>query len=182
MPVTKGFTLIELLIVSTVMILILTVGLPAMDGFRHRMQARQDIAGLKMLLHSSREQAMLRQTRVTLCPLVNNRCSNDWNQPLSLFTDPNNNRQLDNNETVLHILAASRPTNTLRNFNNHAVSFDSRGFAGASAGSFSYCLNDTGQTGLALIISRNGRIRKGTDSNHDGLPETADGKNVQCPS
>ena len=89
MLTSKGFTLIELLIVSAIMALTLLVGLPALQDFQHSQRARQDIAALKILLHSSREQAIHLAERLTLCPdSGNQQCGNDWNQPLILLPIP----------------------------------------------------------------------------------------------
>jgi len=96
-----------------------------------------------------------------------------------VFQDTNNNRRLDTGEISLKVLRASTANET-RIFNNPVISFNTRGFAGASTGSLTYCLNGHRQTGAAFIISRNGRIRLGKDKNGDGLPETPNGDNVAC--
>lgn len=176
-----GYTLTELLVTGMIAALLAAAALPPLNNFYERTQARQDIAHLQMLISRSREQALHLRNRVTLCPLNDNRCSRDWNNPISLFTDTNNNRQLDPDEQQLSTFNAVRSTQVLRHFNNNAISFDSNGFAGHAAGSFSYCLRGTRSHGIAIIISRNGRIRQGTDSNGDGLPETANGENIPCP-
>ncbi len=182
MPATKGFTLIELLIVSAIMALTLLVGLPALQEFQHANRARQDIASLKILLHSSREQAIHLAERLTLCPdSGNQQCGNDWNQPLILFTDTNNNRQLDTNEQLLHRTKALNGSRLLT-FSGNSISFDNRGFAGFSTGSLGYCLQGARPYSASFIISRMGRIRRGGDNNNDGIAELANGQNVPCPT
>lgn len=178
----RGYTLTELLITTTIAAIILSQAIPALSDFTQRHKARQDITSLQMLLNASREQALSLGTRVTLCPLLNNQCSNNWNAELHLFTDPNNNARLDPNEMILHTLHEAADQNIQRHFNNKAISFDSRGFAGHATGSLSYCLKRDKPTGASIIISRNGRMRRGSDSNQDGIPETASGKNIPCPS
>src|SRR5690606_13133307 len=169
MSATKGFTLIELLIVSAIMALTLLVGLPALQEFQHANRARQDIAALKILLHSSREQAIHLAERLTLCPdSGNQQCGNDWNQPLILFTDTNNNRQLDTNEQLLHRTKALNGSRLLT-FSGNSISFDNRGFAGFSTGSLGYCLQGARPYSASFIISRMGRIRRGGDNNNDGI-------------
>lgn len=182
MLTSKGFTLIELLIVSAIMALTLLVGLPALQDFQHSQRARQDIAALKILLHSSREQAIHLAERLTLCPdSGNQQCGNDWNQPLILFTDTNNNRQLDTNEQLLHRTKALNGSRLLT-FSGNSISFDNRGFAGFSTGSLGYCLQGARPYSASFIISRMGRIRRGGDNNNDGIAELANGQNVPCPT
>ncbi|QQD20706.1 prepilin-type N-terminal cleavage/methylation domain-containing protein [Venatoribacter cucullus] len=182
MPVTKGFTLIELLIVSAIMALTLLVGLPAWQEFQHANRARQDIIHLKILLHSSREQAVHLAEKITLCPQnANRQCTNDWNLPLMVFNDRNNNQQLDPDETLLNQATAGH-SNSLRHFSGQVISFDARGFAGFNTGSFSYCYQSAQIHSASFVISRLGRIRRGGDSNNDGIAELASGQNVPCPS
>lgn len=180
---SAGFTLTELLIAMAIMAIITMSAVPMLTELRERLQARQDIARLQLVIRSGREQALLLKTRVTLCPSDNQQtCLNDWNKPLILFTDTNNSRQRDADERLLQQLPEADPDRVMRLFNNSVISFDARGFAGLSTGSFSYCLKGQQRTGAAFIISRNGNIRAGQDSNQDGLPETANGNNVPCPS
>ena len=178
----RGYTLTELLITTTIAAIILSQAIPALSDFTQSHKARQDITSLHMLLNASREQALSLGTRVTLCPLLNNQCSNNWNEELPLFTDPKNNARLDPNEMILHTLHKADDQTIQRHFNNKAISFDSRGFAGHATGSLSYCLKRDKPTGASIIISRNGRMRRGSDSNQDGIPETASGKNIPCPT
>lgn len=182
MPATKGFTLIELLIVSAIMALTLLVGLPALQDFQHSQRARQDIATLKILLFSSREQALHLAEPVTLCPYnANRQCTNNWNLPLMVFTDRNNNQRLDADETLLSQTTAGH-SNSLRYFSGQLIRFDARGFAGFNTGSFSYCYQSAQIHSASFVISRLGRIRRGGDSNNDGIAELANGQNVPCPS
>lgn len=177
-----GFTLVEVIVTTTIAILLLTVGVPAMNSFISRTEARQDIGRLNQIISFTRTQALLRGSRTTLCPLnANLQCSNLWNDRLSVFTDTNNNRILDASEQLLFTLPANQNRNVLRSFNSRIISFDERGFAGVNTGSLGYCHIGGIPTGAAFIISRNGRVRPGTDKNKDGLQETPNGNNVPCP-
>lgn len=182
MLTTKGFTLTELLITLTITVLLWQTALPAWQSFSERQQATKDIIRLTMLLHNSREQAIHLAERLTLCPdSGNQQCGNDWNQPLILFTDTNNNRQLDTNEQLLHRTKALNDSRLLT-FSGNSISFDNRGFAGFSTGSLGYCLQGARPYSASFIISRMGRIRRGGDNNNDGIAELANGQNVPCPT
>lgn len=176
----QGMTLLELLVTTLILSITLTAGVPALNRFSDRNAARQQITQLKQIISYTRLQASVLGTRVSLCPMQNNQCTSNWNQTLTVFTDPNNNHVVDSGETLLRYFRASDSDREYRHYNRSALSFDGRGYAGGYNGSFSYCYRASVRTGAALIISRNGRIRAGLDSDQDGLPETAGGKNVSC--
>ena len=179
----KGFTLTETLVVVALIAITLSIGLPALSSFRERIQARQSATELHQLISYTRSQSILLAQRVTLCPLDNsNACSSDWNGPLSVFTDLNNNRVMDADETLLKVMSAVQSSNELRAFNSKVISFDHLGFAGFNNGTLSYCLNGATTSGSAYIISRNGRMRLAGDKNNDGLPELLNGKTIDCPA
>ena len=179
----QGLTLVELMVTLAIAGILFTVGAPAVSSMMHRYQAASEIQAIQMAIQLTRSQAIL-SGKTTLCPLVNNVCKREWNLELTAFFDPNGNKKLDSNESVITRVAAVDPSKVLRLYPKRAFQFDSRGFAGFNNGSFSYCrvAGEDHKTGAAFIISRLGRIRGGLDSNEDGLPETANGKNVICPS
>lgn len=180
--INYGFSLVEMMVATAIIALLATVGLPTMNSFLNRTEARQDISQLNQLTSFTRSQALLRATRTTLCPLdASLQCSNQWNDTLSVFTDTDNNRSLDSGEQLLSTHPANNNPHILRSFNSQVISFDERGFSGANTGSLGYCHNGSSPIGAAFIISRNGRIRPGTDTNQDGIQETPNGKNVPCP-
>lgn len=177
----KGFTLPELVITTAVSAAVLTVGIPSFLSMSERLAARNEAGQIHQLISFTRTQAIVKAQQVTLCPLdKTNKCSKSWNQALTVFTDRNNNRVLDSGEDILTTKNAEQDKNVLRAFNNSVISFNERGFAGPNTGSMSYCMGGYIQTGSVFIISRNGRIRAGTDKDGDGIPETPNGKNIPC--
>ncbi len=179
-----GMSLIELLITLVISGLLASVGTQAMTSLIHRHQASTEIQALQMAIYLTRSQALITQSTTTLCPLINGSCQRQWNARVTAFIDYNKNRRLDVNEQVLTTVPAIDPERVLRQYPKKAFQFNNRGFAGFNNGSFSYCstLGETVKIGASFIVSRMGRIRMGTDSDDDGLPETANGKNVPCPS
>ena len=177
-----GFTLPELLVV--LLIIGGTAGLaaPPFNAYLEKKRARQDITAIKRIIRSAREQAIYSQTRITLCPMTANSCHRDWNAPLVMFNDENNNRILDDNEMTYSGSPEADPS-VIRSYTGSVISFNPQGYSGASTGSFGYCRRSQSQSmpfSESLIISRLGRIRKGSDSNNDGVAETAGRKNVPC--
>lgn len=177
----KALTLVETLIVLALIAIITQVGLPSLAKFSSKIESRQHIVQLKQAISYTRIRAITHESRTSFCPLGDNAsCGKDWNEELSIFTDLNNNRRLDINEEILRTIPAVSTEDIQRSFNNRVISFNSRGFAGFSSGSLSYCRTDIDSE--VFIISRIGRVRRGTDKNGDGIPETAGGKTIPCPS
>lgn len=175
----RGFTLLELLVTLAISALILQLGVPSFARLMKKFKAEQDISTLRMIMSSSRQQALLRRQRVTLCPTTDTNCTSDWNLPLVLFTDTNNNRRVDGNEVILHTYAPSGD-GVFRSFTGKVISFDARGFSGIYTGSLGYCMADIHPLSASFIVSRVGKVRKGGDSNGDGIAETAGQRNVPC--
>ncbi|TVV42630.1 GspH/FimT family protein [Thalassolituus sp. C2-1] len=179
----KAFTLIESLTTLMLTSLLLGAGVPAFNSFLQRMSAEQDISQLRFSIQFARSSAVKYMTPTTLCPLNNtNQCAVDWNSELTMFLDKNSNRQLDQGEVILLRLPAVIAGTVLRTFNGSVIHFNASGFAGFHTGSFGYCAHGSRPTGATFIISRNGSVRPGQDKDGDGLPETANGKNVACPA
>lgn len=174
-----GLTLLELLFCLVILGATLTVALPSLQSFQLRLQARSDIAQLHQAISGLRQQALHHHNRATLCPMINDQCKSDWNAELVAFLDHNDNRKRDSDEPVIFSVPKARGK-SFRHFNSNVISFNAQGFAGANNGTFTYCLPNDPPLASVLIISRNGRLRMGVDQNNDGLPETPDGKNVQC--
>jgi len=179
----SGFSLIELLIVISITAILLTFGTNFMSTVSDRFKANQAISQIQLLLAKARSAALLSNSKVSLCPLNQQlKCSNDWNQELTLFIDSNHNRQLDNNDFVLQQFPALTNHKALRHFNNLAVGFDARGFAGYNNGSFSFCYKGQATIGALFVISRNGRVRFSKSSSPAALPKTSNGKSIPCPN
>ena len=176
-----GFTLFETLVVLIILAITLSTGIPAFRNMQENVLARNKTSEIERLIAFARYEAITTQQRVTLCPIDRHgSCHADWNAELTVFTDSNNNRTLDDSERPLKSLPAKVEEIVERDFNNRAISFNHKGFSGTYAGSFSLCVNGSKKRGSAMIISRMGKIRYGTDRNGDGLPELPNGDNIPC--
>ena len=179
----SGFTLLELLVVISISAILVALGSGYIDDTINRMSAKQKVSEIQLLLSKARATALFSNTKVTLCPLTSQQqCGNNWNEELSLFTDPNHNRILDSNETILQRFPPSKNKHTLRHFNNLAVGFNGQGFASYNAGSFSYCYKNKSTLGAIFIISRIGRVRFAMTTDANNLPTTPSGNPIPCPN
>ena len=179
----RGFTLIEFIMMLTVLGILSSMAAPAFTSTAERWRLKQQTYLLHTMLGHAREQAIIANQRVTLCPLnAQNICYNDWNQPLTLFEDPNNDQKLGSNEKVLRIFPAQNNYQATRNFNNYAISFNSQGQAGYATGSLSFCLKGTQTLGAVFVIARTGRIRAENSLSTGVLPTLANGSPLPCLS
>lgn len=177
----QGITLLELMITLAIISFLTGVASPALSNLVEHHRSRTDIRQLQMAIENTRLNAITHSSTFTLCPLEKDRCIRDWNRELTLFQDRNRNRIKDSDEAVtLRLPSASPRVN--RSWPKVAFQFDSRGFAGLNNGSFTYCYVTASGTrlGAVWIVSRLGRIRAGQDSDHDGMPETANGSSPDC--
>ena len=179
---SAGFTLMELMVVMAVLGILSFWAVPGMNGMIQNAEARAEIRALTSAINDARHQSIHTRIPHTLCPLdTSNRCKTQWRNPLTLFLDFNRNRRLDSGESVLRTIPAAK-ANVFRNYPRTAFSFDPRGFAGGFNGSFQYCYTDTRgrQHGKVLIVSRQGRVREGRDTDDSGLPELPNNQDVTC--
>ncbi len=182
----SGFTLIELLVVIAIGAILLGVGLPNLQGFivSNRLSAQAN--DLNTALQFARSEALRRNTTVSL-RRVESAGAGNWSDGWTVFTDSNANGSLDGTDEVLRIGPALPPPLTLHASANlaNAVSFNGGGRSPQSAGVFVLCHGDQlAVDGVPrsrlVLINASGRVRMGTDSDHDGVPETDTGAAGSC--
>lgn len=99
----NGFTLIELMTTLGIATILVAVAVPGMHAFQ--MNARQSgslnelVSGMRV----ARNTAITTNTRVTVCASSDSAsCNNaEWDEGWIAFVDPDADRTLDNNETIL---------------------------------------------------------------------------------
>lgn len=181
MKTNHAFTLLELLTVLAIASLVLLLGIPAFSNLMAKNIVQKEALALHKALSLARSSAVLNLSQVTVCPLLKEECTSDWDKEISLFYDKNKNRQLDSNEQIFYQLPPSNNESLNRTFNRSVpVVFSATGYAYQSAGSFQICLTGEATFGRTIILSPPGRIRRGKDKNRDGIDENSSGKNIQC--
>lgn len=181
---SAGFTLIELLITLALVSLLSIMLVPSLQKLYTGNVASTSIQQISALVRFARNQAIMRSSTVTLCPSQNGiTCSNSaWEQGVLLFTDWNKNSEVDEADIVHQYQIPFIRSGTLewRSLRNK-IHFNSRGMPAGSVGSFVYCPANKDETlAESLVISFQGRVRAGRDSNDDGIKETGSQKNIHC--
>lgn len=154
-----GFSITELLATLSITSGLLFIGVPALCRMHERMQLSDTCQDLYGLVQFTRQQAISQQVRVTLCPLLaSGDCSTDWQHELGVFTDPNGNRHLDADETLLRSITIPQKLSiTWRGMGSgNSLHFSSQGVTFVSNGTFRLSIADQERQ---LAVSRIGKPR-----------------------
>ena len=185
LPRQGGFTLIELLI--TLMIFTLLAGAVSFSWSRliATNEHTQTVNQTQRIFALARSFAVNQKTLTTICPLSPpNGCVDDWNQPVSIFPDENNDRQPDNGR-IHKTFSLAKPRTTLysRTAGRGYFQMSADGMSHGTMGSIVTCSNggngSTRLTYLALNIA--GRVRTLQDEDHDGKLKLPWGTEISCP-
>ncbi len=98
-----GFTLIELMIAIGLTGLLLSMAVPALDIFVSNARQTGAINDFVSSIHQARSVAVTTNQRVTICPSSNgtNCEAVGWNNGWIVFADPDSDRNVDIDETVI---------------------------------------------------------------------------------
>lgn len=157
-----GFTLIEAVLSLSILIIISSYATPQLMQLRAYFESKAAQQSLLTFIASARSRALHRQDIVTICPLNNAKtCSTDWNQPLSLFVDPNSNAALDSNEALISVWnEKNAQANILWVRGRRYIRFRPNGSTTATTGSLKYCLTTKVEKfNFRLVIARTCRTR-----------------------
>lgn len=169
----KGLTLIELMICTALLVIFLSVGIPGTHELIEKYEAKSAVKQLKGTLMSARALALNKRVSVTVCPISNTQCINNWNDPITAFSDSNNNQILDPDETPYFSTKLDTPAGywQKKRINAPKVNFSPEGHAFATATTFLYCPYSThNHLAKQLVINFQGRIRVDNYLSNRGLP------------
>lgn len=149
----KGFTLIELMVTISVAAILLVIAVPNFQTFVLNNRITGQANDMMTALNYARSEAIKRGTPVSMRSSAG---STNWSAGWFVFSDPNGNGAVDTGDTTLRIWPALGGGNTL-NADLTSVTFDSSGFARASATTFRLC--DSRLTSFARNIQLAGSGR-----------------------
>jgi type IV fimbrial biogenesis protein FimT len=150
----RGITLLDLLVTLSIAAILSTTAFSSLAKLKTRFELMADMNKLLTLVKSARQTAITNNTYATICHLEHNVCT-DFTSPLTAFTDYNNNKQLNLEDTL--IATATINTNAKIYWNHHnRLRFEPNGRAGGFNGTLRYC---TAERNFNVIISSIGRLR-----------------------
>jgi len=99
----KGFTFTELIITLAAFAIVTMAVVPALADLKKLIEADIEKNRWVRLLNYGRSVSQLENSRVILCPMVNNSCVSDTSETWVLFTDPDKSKSLEtiNGEKIL---------------------------------------------------------------------------------
>mgnify|MGYP003649905647 CR=1 FL=1 len=178
-----GFTLLEVLIVLAITAVLMTLATPSLYSYAAQSESKAIIQKLSGLIRLARNNAINHQRSTLLCPSKDGlSCEQNWQEGALIFEDRNNDKQLNNAETIIYFQSPLTENGSIHwSALHNRLSFSGQGLSGSSAGSFIYCPADKNpKYANALIVSFSGKIRRAEDNNGDGIRESGNAKNIVC--
>lgn len=161
-----GFTLIELMIAVGLTGLLLSMAVPAMNVFVSNARQTGAFNDFVATIHQARSTAVTTNTRVTICPSSNgtNCEAVGWNEGWIMFADPDSDRNVDVNETVI---SANGPVDGLTIASGEFATFMMyrpngrvmNASLNGSSGAFTLCDKRGADHAKVMIIDLSGRPR-----------------------
>jgi type IV fimbrial biogenesis protein FimT len=141
----------------------MAIGVPSMRDFIKNDRLVTQINTLVGHLAYARSEAALRHQSVVICASdTQTSCSTaNWASGWIIFVDSNNDSNFSAGEDMLRVVEELSGDNTLTSTVGSIVTYDKRGFAPNSVGSFTLC-DDRGNAHMKSIsISTTGRVKQG---------------------
>ncbi|MFL1404010.1 GspH/FimT family pseudopilin [Marinobacter sp. M1N3S26] len=183
----EGATLLELIVTLMISAMLFTVTTILWTPVTERVQASSVQTNLQRAFTLARTTAVHRRTAVTLCPIQpDGACTNDWQQPVAIFLDPDNIRELQDElqiikQLTLHDSGQIIPSNSGSGPRRY-FQFNPDGSSKGSIGNLTWCpASRSAERANHVRINFGGRLIWSQDRNGDGIVENASGENIRCP-
>lgn len=156
---TQGWSLLELMMVLAIIAILSLAGTP---GFNKQIKNSQSEKAARLILHSlklAQQQAAIKQKTITVCPTINQQCSQTGAQELGIFFDDNENQLIDNDEQVLAFSSVASKPSHIRikaSFGRPYIRFSSTANA-MESGSIFYCPEREDLFGQVITVNLAGR-------------------------
>ncbi|QIR16220.1 prepilin-type N-terminal cleavage/methylation domain-containing protein [Shewanella aestuarii] len=158
----QGFNLVELVTTMVIMSALAVIALPSLQAIQLQVRSESNIKAIQHTVTLARNIAINYNIPVTVCPIVENQCSTDWQLGLAVFTDSGKKFQLEGNDKIIHIMNPFHDEDIVQ-YNRKAIRFQPDGLASGTNGTLIYCPKEhTSPYSKAIIINQAGRARFST--------------------
>lgn len=184
MKMMKGFTLIEILVALAILVSLTAIAVPSFAELTVKVRVDNEISHLYRMLLTARNAAVNTGIKTTVCPLVNNVCSDNWALSVYVFSDQNNNKVFEKhlNEEILLTKDAIQQSDKLQYGKNRtAVTYTPSGHLSGwgQNGTFKYCPFNHAALSRGLIVATSGRVYK-SFQRKSGKETNRSGKVIRC--
>ena len=156
----QGASLTELLICIFIVLVTCGISMPNYAEIIAKSRIDTHLSKYEKALMLGRLTAIDQQTFVTICPLVDGACAQQWKNNVFLFIDHNGNKKLDESDVILIELDAVFANDEF-SYPRDAITYRGDGsIAFMQSGSFIYCIEQFPHlNGNRLSVSQVGRVR-----------------------
>jgi type IV fimbrial biogenesis protein FimT len=152
MPI-NGFTLIELMVTTTIAVMIGGITSSSIESTKYWLEPKR----LFSAIQSTRSLSITHNQYAVLCPTEDDiACKKDWQLPLMIFIDTNNNKQRDINESIIQTITPYTNLERTIEYPRTQIRFNGLGQINGYTGTLKYCSEYTSK---GIVLSRVGRIR-----------------------
>ncbi|GAA0789209.1 MULTISPECIES: GspH/FimT family pseudopilin [Pseudomonadati] len=160
-----GFNFVELMTTITITSLLSVIAFPSFKAIQLQLRVDSNIRTIQHSMQFARNMAISYGTRVTVCPLEQGKCGNNWQAGFSIFSDTGVMNQLDAQDIILQEINPFHSQDIIQ-YNRRALRFQPDGLASGTNGTLTYCPETFDSPySEALIINQAGRVRFSTKKN-----------------
>ena len=155
----NGFTLIELMTATAIAMTIGQAASQSIDTTKYWLEPKR----LFSVIQEVRTLAIINDQHAVLCPSSDSyKCTKNWQLPLIIFIDANNNKQRDINEIIIQTITPYTGIERTIKYPRNQINFNGQGHINGYTGTLKYCskYNTKG-----IVLSRVGRTRYLLNSN-----------------
>ena len=161
----SGLSLINLLMTLSILSILLGLGIPSLSHLLESNKKRLVISELMLMLNLARDSAVGFSKSVVICPTNDSQqCQKDWNAPLMVFVDFNENHIFDGSDRLLQIFRPCKENQSLdirMSGPRYYLSYDALGTTGNQNGRIYFCNKSAKEPNdrVQIIFYRTGRAR-----------------------
>lgn len=158
----SGVTLIELLVTLSIAVILMAIAVPGFQDFFRRNRIDSAVSDLMGTLNYARSEAIRRGVRVSVCRSstgANCTTTDPWDEGWIVFTNPNNDNNVDAGEEILRVHQGLPAGVTLNSDFVNRITYQPDGrITDAVGGSFYICHGGTTDARRIAVIGT-GRAR-----------------------